>query len=218
MQRRLREEGQGVGLLLVHGGDVGRRHHRPEQGQLVGPVLGSGSAPAPWRTRAPPGPGPGPSAAACPGARHPHPVGEPRRHLARAATLSLVIATLSRAARRRWWLWAGTFLASSALEQAVKFLVERPRPSGFSVGFPSGHTTAAAVFAVIALYLVSRECPRPTAGLPLQVAALAMMILVGWARIVLHAHWPTDVLGGFLLGTSCATAAIWWDISRPTAS
>jgi membrane-associated phospholipid phosphatase len=48
--------------------------------------------------------------------------------------------------------------------------------------------------------------------------AVAMMLLVGWARIVLHAHWPTDVLGGLLLGTGCAAAAIWWDISRPTAS
>jgi undecaprenyl-diphosphatase len=132
--------------------------------------------------------------------------------------LSLVIAALSRAARRRWWLWACTFLVSSALEQAVKFLVDRPRPSGFSLGFPSGHTTAAAVFAVIALYLLSRERLEPAARLCLQIMAVATMMLVGWARIVLHAHWPTDVLGGLLLGTSCAAAAIWWDTSRPTAS
>ena len=131
---------------------------------------------------------------------------------------SLVIAALSRAARRHWWLWAGTFLASGALEKAVKFLVDRPRPSGFSVGFPSGHTTAAAVFAVIALYLVGRARLRPAAQLCLQITAVAMMLLVGWARIVLHAHWPTDVLGGLLLGTGCAAAAIWWDISRPAAS
>ena len=131
---------------------------------------------------------------------------------------SLVIAALSRAARRHWWLWAGAFLASGALEQAVKFLVDRPRPSGFSVGFPSGHTTAAAVFAVSVLHLVSRERLRPAARLCLQILAVAMMILVGWARIVLHAHWPTDVLGGLLLGTGCAAAAIWWDTSRPTAS
>jgi undecaprenyl-diphosphatase len=131
---------------------------------------------------------------------------------------SLVIATLSRAARRHWWLWAGAFLASGALEQAVKFLVDRPRPSGFSVGFPSGHTTAAAVFAVSVLHLVSRERLRPATRLCLQIMAVAMMLLVGWARIVLHAHWPTDVLGGLLLGTGCAAAAIWWETSRPTAS
>jgi membrane-associated phospholipid phosphatase len=71
---------------------------------------------------------------------------------------------------------------------------------------------------VIALYLVSRARLRPAARLCLQILAVAMMILVGWARIVLHAHWPTDVLGGLLLGTGCAAAAIWWDISRRTAS
>ena len=130
----------------------------------------------------------------------------------------LVIFALSHTARRRWWLWAGVFLGSGALEHAFKFLVDRPRPSGFSVGFPSGHATAAAVFAVIALYLVSRARLRPAAQLCLQITAVAMMILVGWARIVLHAHWPTDVLGGLLLGTGCAAAAIWWVTSRPAAS
>jgi hypothetical protein len=39
VQCRLREERQGVGLLLVHRGDVGRRNHRRQQGQLVDPVL-----------------------------------------------------------------------------------------------------------------------------------------------------------------------------------
>ena len=46
----------------------------------------------------------------------------------------LVIFALSRTARRRWWLWAGVFLGSGALEHAFKFLVDRPRPSGFALG------------------------------------------------------------------------------------
>jgi undecaprenyl-diphosphatase len=126
----------------------------------------------------------------------------------------LVIFALSRAARRRWWLWAGVFIGSGALEHTFKLLVDRPRPSGFALGFPSGHTTAAASFAVILIYLASRARLHPATRLAVQVFAVATMLLVGWARIVLRAHWPTDVLGGLLLGTACAAAAAWWDCTR----
>jgi|KBSSwiStaDraftv2_1062776.scaffolds.fasta_scaffold41132_5 membrane-associated phospholipid phosphatase len=130
--------------------------------------------------------------------------------------ICLVIFALSRIARRRWWLWAGVFLGSGALEHAFKFLVDRPRPSGFALGFPSGHTTAAAAFAVILIYLASRARLHPATRLSVQVIAVATMLLVGWARIVLRAHWPSDVLGGLLLGTACAAAAAWWDSTRPS--
>ena len=39
------------------------------------------------------------------------------------------------------------------------------------------------------------------------VAVIGFIVLVGLARVLLHAHWPSDVLGGVLLGvifTSCA--------------
>jgi undecaprenyl-diphosphatase len=132
--------------------------------------------------------------------------------------LSLAIAALSRAARRHWWLWVIVFLGSAAVEQGAKFLVDRPRPSGTSLGFPSGHTTAAVVFAVITVYLLSRARMHPAARLALQALAIAMALSVGWARILLRAHWPTDVLGGVLLGIACAAGAAWWIATRETRS
>jgi membrane-associated phospholipid phosphatase len=131
---------------------------------------------------------------------------------------SLLLYLFSRAARRHWWLWAAIMVGSSLIEHGFKFLVGRPRPSGFSLGFPSGHSTAAAAFAVLLVYIVSRE-PLPRARrLAIQALAIAAMALVGWARIVLHAHWPTDVLGGFLLGAGCAAAAAWWESARLDAA
>lgn len=127
---------------------------------------------------------------------------------------SLLVLLLSLHARRRWWLWAAILIGSPLLEHAVKFLVGRPRPSGFSLGFPSGHTTGATTFAVLLIYIVSREPLTPARRHTIQALAIAMMVLVGWARIVLHAHWPTDVLGGFLLGIGCAAAGAWWDSAR----
>jgi zinc transport system substrate-binding protein len=41
------------------------------------------------------------------------------------------------------------------------------------------------------------------------------MVAVGLARIVLHAHWPVDVIAGFALGCACAAGAAWWDAARP---
>ena len=122
---------------------------------------------------------------------------------------------LSRAARRHWWLWCAILIGSSLIEHATKFLVGRPRPSGFALGFPSGHATAAATFAVVVIYISGRERLGFSARLAIQAAVIAMMVLVGWARVVLHAHWPTDVLGGFLLGAGCAAAGAWWESARP---
>lgn len=130
----------------------------------------------------------------------------------------VLLYLLSRAARRHWWLWSAVMIGSSLIEHSMKIMVGRPRPSGFSSGFPSGHTTAAATFAFVLIYLAGRERLSAPARHGLQALAIVGMVLVGWARIVLGAHWPTDVLGGFLLGAGCAAAAAWWESSRPDAS
>ena len=133
-------------------------------------------------------------------------------HVLLPATVFLFL--LSAEARRRWWLWGSILAGSSLLEHGVKVLVGRPRPSGFALGFPSGHTTAAATFAVVLIYIVGREHMTAAQRRATQVVAIVVMLLVGWARIVLRAHWPTDVLGGFLLGVGCAAAGAWWESAR----
>ena len=75
--------------------------------------------------------------------------------------------------------------------------------------------TAAATFAVILLYILT-----PGAGLPRRAGsstalAIALVAAVGFARLILNAHWPTDVLGGVLLGAGCAAAGAWWDARHP---
>nr|WP_325298781.1 phosphatase PAP2 family protein [uncultured Dysosmobacter sp.] len=61
--------------------------------------------------------------------------------------------------------------------------------------FPSGHTAAsfAAVFAL------------KTAGSPLWKPALALAAVIAFSRMYLYVHWPSDILGGALLG-----AAVGW--------
>lgn len=78
-----------------------------------------------------------------------------------------------------------------ALNPAVDLLVSPPTDASF----PSGHTAAsfAAVFALKA------------AGSPLWKSALALAVTIAASRLYLYVHWPSDVLGGALLG-----AAVGW--------
>lgn len=95
-------------------------------------------------------------------------------------------------------------IAAPSLEYLLKPLIGRPRPEGAGFGFPSGHTTAAAYIG--ALIQAAADLP-PLARRFLRAIAATLVVLVGLARIVLRAHWPSDVLGGIALGFACAVGA-----------
>ena len=85
-----------------------------------------------------------------------------------------------------------------AVNPAVELLVSPP----LDASFPSGHTAAsfAAVFA------------RRGSGSPLWKPALAVAVLIAFSRLYLYVHWPSDVLGGALLG-----AFLGWAAARASA-
>jgi len=111
----------------------------------------------------------------------------------------------------RWWpvaLLAVTIAGAVGLYHLVKYLVGRPRPppaiwighfSGAS--FPSGHAVqSVACYATLALIVAAGRPPRVKIAVG-SVAALVVLV-VGFSRIYLAAHWLTDVLGGYALGVA----------------
>lgn len=75
---------------------------------------------------------------------------------------------------------------------AVELLTAPPADASF----PSGHTAAsfAAVFALRA------------SGSPLWKPALVLAAGIAFSRLYLYVHWPTDVLGGILVGAAAGWA------------
>lgn len=88
----------------------------------------------------------------------------------------------------------------------VKLLI--PKPGEYS--FPSGHSgsSVAAALVIANAYLFHREAARG-AGRAAAAAALVLALLIAFSRLYLFVHWPTDVLGGILLGAFCAWLAAW---------
>jgi undecaprenyl-diphosphatase len=102
------------------------------------------------------------------------------------------------------------YAVQSAVIYSLKFLAKRERPlfflemaSKFSKGpgeildpsFPSAH----AVFAFMMATLLSAWFPR------YRIIFFIVAGLIGWSRIYLSLHYPTDVIAGALLGYGITT-------------
>ncbi len=93
---------------------------------------------------------------------------------------------------------------SGLISQAAKGLADRPRPvtalaAASSSSFPSGHA-AGAMVGVAALLTVLLPLLSHSAR-PMATGMGALMVLaVGFGRVALNVHHPSDVLAGWALG------------------
>ncbi|MFE1993507.1 phosphatase PAP2 family protein [Streptomyces parvulus] len=97
-----------------------------------------------------------------------------------------------------------------AATKLLKPLVGRTIHDG-SLSFPSGHTAFLTAFALaVALLATGRTGPGGAYGPALVLgAATAAGAAMGWAQVVLGAHYPTDALGGWCTALAVTPATAW---------
>jgi membrane-associated phospholipid phosphatase len=96
------------------------------------------------------------------------------------------------------------------LNLVVKLVIDRPRPSPEQVrvfqplgseSFPSGHVMFYVVFFGFLFFVSYALLPRGSFQRRLALFLCAMPVaLVGLSRVYLGEHWPSDVMGAYLLG------------------
>ncbi|MFF0474741.1 phosphatase PAP2 family protein [Streptomyces sp. NPDC004284] len=118
---------------------------------------------------------------------------------------------------RRTALWVvGASLLAVGLQQALKALVGRERPqwtdpvdSADYSAFPSGHAMTATVTCGLLLWVLALHWREEWRGWgTLAGAAVVSVLGVGWTRVYLGVHWPSDVVEGWLLGWFCVAVAV----------
>ncbi len=126
----------------------------------------------------------------------------------------IIIAILitSKKYRKIGFMALGALILSTILgEEILKNAVKRVRPSEdipawnlliakpLSYSFPSGHTTSSfAVAGVLAKYFK-----------PYAFGFLGLAALIGFSRLYLYVHYPTDILAGVVLGLMCSGIVIY---------
>ena len=113
-------------------------------------------------------------------------------------------------------VWAIVFgYVGFGVNTLVKHLVHRTRPDTMfahymkikSYSFPSGHSFGSMFFYGLLAYLAYSRLAHPWNVIAV-ILAIALILLVGVSRVYLGAHFPSDVLVGWLFGAICLVLVI----------
>lgn len=141
------------------------------------------------------------------------------------STPALIVIVLAAGA---WLAWKGRkddsllvvvgSAGALALGPVLKAIVERPRPAlsdhvvfVSSWSYPSGHGLNSMAVLGLLTVLAVRERPGAVRRTLLVAIGAFLVVVIGFSRVYLGVHWPSDVLAGWLIGvlwlTVCFTIA-----------
>lgn len=97
-------------------------------------------------------------------------------------------------------------ISSLVLMLLLKQLFQRKRPlspllkAARGLSFPSGHAIMAVTFYGLLIYILQHTITTDWLKWTLFILVVGLIILIGFSRIYLRVHYPSDVLGGFIIG------------------
>jgi membrane-associated phospholipid phosphatase len=126
--------------------------------------------------------------------------------------IGIVVAAVLMARKHRVLLagWVSALAGGGILDWSLKVLFQRPRPSWrdpfvvyppWSWSFPSGHAIESLLAYGMMAYLLIILMPGGL--LPrilVAICAAALILTIGFSRLYLGVHYPSDILGGFTVG------------------
>jgi membrane-associated phospholipid phosphatase len=136
------------------------------------------------------------------------------------AGMAVVLVALWRGWYRPCLAAAAAFVAASIAVAVLKPMFDRPRPPRDLAlvwvdgpSFPSTHATTTSALAVAVLISVVWGTRRRAALATVVLGSL--VVFVGLCMVYLGAHWPTDVLAGWMLGGALGGGIGWLARPRP---
>lgn len=96
----------------------------------------------------------------------------------------------------------------------LKQIIQRPRPVIMplvvetSYSFPSGHAMNSSVFYLAIAFYTYHFTRKKKLSLLMTAGAIVLLLLIGFSRIYLGVHYPSDVVAGYVVGTWWLTTAI----------
>jgi undecaprenyl-diphosphatase len=99
-----------------------------------------------------------------------------------------------------------TMVGSSGLNVVLKSIFHRPRPAAFfgaipnSYSFPSGHALNSLCFYGTIAVIVFMYVQKPLARWGIWLTAALIIGMIGFSRVYLGVHYPSDVIAGYCAG------------------
>ncbi len=105
-------------------------------------------------------------------------------------------------------------LVAGGLNRWLKGLIDRPRPEALhlieagSMSFPSGHAMSSIAFFGFLIYLVWRLISTAWIRWLISILLTLLILLIGFSRVYLGVHYPSDILAGYAAGGACLAVFI----------